>query len=284
MLDSRMNHVGHGSDSSRLFRLIRSLIMKSSLIIFVMLTILSGCATLTALATEHGKSVILGSFIWISDTLETVRKIVADLEDIRTRSERSYLAEVFFIRVNEDDFVQLTGDLRIKSVDVFSSAFNVNELFEMFLDADSGIGSASVDMRPILYLSEGRKAVFEVGTELIRERKAVNERGVMETTGYEKFSDGIMMMLNMNRVSDEKYSIDLDLEVSAFDKTDKSLPIPGKNHSVLRSPGLLVRDGSVVYAGSLKRKDISKLFGLFSVDTAKRSDMLTIWLRVREVK
>ncbi|MDR2441860.1 MAG: hypothetical protein LBE12_21100 [Planctomycetaceae bacterium] len=240
--------------------------------------------SLSAFTTEHGKCTIIGSFVWISDTLENIRKIVTDLEDIRTRSERSYLAEVYFIRVNEDDFLQLTADLRFNSVDIFSSAFNVEQLFSMFVSADAKLGSVLIDTRPVLLLSEGRKALFEVGNEVVRERKAVSESGVVQTTGYDKFSDGIILSLNLSRVSDERYSIDMELEVSAFDKTDKTSPVPTKSHSVLKSPGLLIRDGGVVYAGSLKRKDASKVFGLFSIDTARMSDMLTIWLRVREIK
>jgi type II secretory pathway component GspD/PulD (secretin) len=239
---------------------------------------------LSAFSTEHGKCTIIGSFVWISDTLENIRKIVTDLEDIRTRSERSYLAEVYFIRVNEDDFLQLTADLRFNSVDIFSSAFNVEQLFSMFVSADAKLGSVLIDTRPVLLLSEGRKALFEVGNEVVRERKAVSDNGVIQTTGYDKFTDGIILSLNLSRVSDERYSVDMDLEVSAFDKTDKTSPVPTKSHSVLKSPGLLIRDGGVVYAGSLKRKDASKIFGLFSIDTARMSDMLTIWLRIREIK
>jgi type II secretory pathway component GspD/PulD (secretin) len=222
--------------------------------------------------------------VWISDTLENIRKIVTDLEDIRTRSERSYLAEVYFIRVNEDDFLQLTADLRFNSVDIFSSAFNVEQLFSMFVSADAQLGSVLIDTRPVLLLSEGRKAEFEVGSEIVRERRAVNDNGVIQTTGYDKFSDGIILSLNLSRVSEERYSVDMELEVSAFDRTDRTSVVPTKSHSVLKSPGLLIRDGGVVYAGSLKRKDASKVFGLFSIDTARMSDMLTIWLRIREIK
>ena len=221
----------------------------------------------------------------ITDTLESVRKIVADIEEIRRRSERSYLAEVYFVRVNEKDFVQLTGDLRIRSVDVFSSAFNVSELFEMFLDADAGLGSSKVDARPVLTLSEGRQAKFEVGSEIVRERKAVNERGIIETTGYDKFSDGVELSLMLNRISDEKYSVDLSLTVSTFDKAERNgTGVPAKNRSVLQSPGLLIQDGGVVYAGSLKRNDADKIFGLFSVNGLRSSEVLTIWVRVREVR
>jgi hypothetical protein len=233
--------------------------------------------------TENGRVSIVGSVVWLVDSLENVRKILSDIEDIRNRSERSYLAEVFFIRVNENDFLQLTGDLRIRSVDVFSSSFNVSELFQMFVDAQGGLSSAFVDTRPVLYLSEGRKSVFKVGSDIVRERKAVNESGIIETVGYERFSDGISLSLNLSKISEERYSVDLDLSISSFDKKDKST-VPAKTNSVLQSPGLLLKDGGICYAGSLKNRDSSKVFGLFSIGGFSSSDILTIWLRVREVK
>jgi len=231
-----------------------------------------------------GKATIIGSFIWVTDTLPKVRKLIEDLDLIREKSERSYLAEVFFIRVNEDDFLRLTANLRINQVDIFSSAFNISQLFSMFVDADGKLGSTVIDTRPVLLLSEGRKAVFEVGNEITRERKALSETGIISTMGYDKFQDGIMLSLLLNRVSDERYSLDMELEVSTFDKTDTSSAIPAKGTSTLKSPGMLIRDGGVVYAGSLKRRDSSKIFGIFSLDGGRSSDLLTIWVRCREIR
>jgi hypothetical protein len=76
----------------------------------------------------------------------------------------------------------------------------------------------------------------------------------------------------------------MELEVSTFDKADYSSAIPAKGTSVLKSPGMLIKDGGVVYAGSLKRKDSSKVFGVFSLDGGRSSDLLTIWVRCREIK
>lgn len=239
---------------------------------------------LDSFKTENGSCIMVGSFIWIRNTFENVQRIINDLEVLRTKSERSYIAEVFFIRVNEDDFVNLTADLRFNAVDIFASSFNVEQLFSMFVSADGKLGSAVVDTRPVLLLSEGREAKFEVGSEINKERKVINENGTMETSGYDKFSDGIILSLKLNRTSEEKYSVDLNLEVSAFDKTDKTSSVPAKNHSVLTSPGLLVRDGGVVYAGSLKRSEATKVWGIFSLDAGRLEDMLTIWLRVREIQ
>jgi type II secretory pathway component GspD/PulD (secretin) len=233
--------------------------------------------------TGSGKAVIIGSFIWITDTLEHVRKLVADLDMIREKSERSYLAEVFFIRVNEEDFLRLTADLRFNQVDIFSSAFNISQLFSMFVDADGKLGSTVIDTRPVLLLSEGRQATFEVGNEITRERKALSETGIISTMGYDKFQDGIILSLMLSRVSDERYSLDMELEVSTFDKTDTAT-IPAKQSSILKSPGMLIKDGGVVYAGSLKRRDASKAFGVFSLDGGRGSDLLTIWVRCREVR
>jgi type II secretory pathway component GspD/PulD (secretin) len=231
-----------------------------------------------------GKATIIGSFIWITDTLDNVQKLIADLDVIREKSERSYLAEVFFIRVNEDDFLRLTADLRINQVDIFSSAFNISQLFSMFVDADGKLGSTVIDTRPVLLLSEGRKATFEVGNEITKERKALSETGIISTMGYDKFQDGIILSLLLSRVSDERYSLDMELEVSTFDKTDTSSAIPAKSTSVLKSPGMLIRDGGVVYAGSLKRRDASKIFGIISFDGGRSSDLLTIWVRCREIR
>ena len=230
------------------------------------------------------KSTIIGSFIWITDTLENVQKIVADLEVIRERSARSYLAEVFFITINENDFLRLTADLRISQIDIFSSAFNISQLFSMFVDADGRLGSTVIDTRPVLLLSEGRQATFEVGSEILRERKALSETGIISTMGYDRFQDGILLSLSLSRVSDDHYSLDMELEVSTFDKGDTSSSIPSKSTSVLKSPGMLIRDGGVVYAGSLKRRDASKVFGVFSLDAGRSSDLLTIWVRCREIR
>jgi hypothetical protein len=240
-------------------------------------------SSLEKIVSSTGNAVILGSFIWISDTFSNVQKFVSDLDLIREKSERSYLAEIFFIRVDEDDFLRLTADLRISQVDIFSSSFNVEQLFSMFVNAEGKLGSTVVDTRPVLTLSEGRKATFEVGTEITKERKAVSENNIISTLGYDKFQDGIQLSLLLSRVSDERYSVDMDLEVSSFDKAVTS-EIPDKKTSVLRSPGLLVRDGGVVYAGSLKRKDASKVFGIFSLDGARSTDLLTIWVRCREIR
>ena len=65
----------------------------------------------------------------------------------------------------------------------------------------------------------------------------------------------------------------MELEVSTFDRQDTVSPIPTKSTSVLNSPGMLIRDSGVVYAGSLKRRDANKVFGIFSLDTGRGSDL-----------
>ncbi len=236
----------------------------------------------SACSTEAAVSIV-GSLLWISDNLESLRKITAAIEMIRERSERSYVAEMYFIRLSEEHFVQLTADLQIKGIDVFSSAFNVEELFSMFLDADAQSGVSKVMQRPVLYLSEGRSVTFSDGKEITRERKTLTESGALETSGYQKFSDGLNITMLLNRVSDKSYAVDVDLSVSVFDKNDKS-DIPATDKSRLASEGILVQDSKVYYIGSLKRAETGKAAGLFSFDGSKYGDTITIWLRVRELK
>jgi hypothetical protein len=231
----------------------------------------------------EGAVSVVGSCVWICDNMESLRKLVSAVETIRERSERSYVAEIYFIRVNEDHFVQLSADLEFKQIDIFSSAFNVEQLFEMFVNADVSTGWSQISQRPVLYLSEGRKVMFSDGKEITRERKTLTENGAVETTGYTKFQDGLQLSLLLNRVSDSFYTVDVDLSVSIFDKTDKAT-IPATDKSELKSAGLLIQDSQVYYIGSLRRDNRSSKGGLFSFDGNKSHDMITIWLRVRELK
>ncbi len=233
--------------------------------------------------SSNGTVSAVGSCLWVCDDIESVRKILAAVESIRERSERSYVAEVYFIRTSEEHFVRLSADLQIRQVDIFASAFNVEELFSMFVDADGKSGWAQIDQRPVLYLSEGRKVVFEDGDEITREQKSVSETGYMETSGYAKFNDGLKLELELNRVSDLSYAIDLSLSISVFDKSD-SAAIPRTQKSSLKSPGLLVRDSQVYYVGSLRRDMSGGDVSLFGLGGDKSHDMLTIWLRVRELR
>lgn len=233
--------------------------------------------------SQEGTVSAVGSCLWICDTLESLRKVVAAVETIREKNERSYVAEIYFIRVNEDTFVNLTADLQIRQVDIFSSAFNIDELFQMFVNADGKTGFATISQRPVLYLSEGQPVVFSDGKEIVREKRTLTETGAVQTTGYQKFSDGTQLTMTLNRASDKTYMIDMDLSVSVFDKNDKS-DIPATDKSHLNAKGLQIQDSQVYYVGSLRRDHYGKSGGLFSFDFNKSHDMITIWLRVRELK
>ncbi len=231
----------------------------------------------------NGTVSIVGSCVWICDDAESIRKIITAVEDIRSKNERSYVAEVYFLRLSEEHFVRLTADLQIRQIDIFSSAFNMSELFEMFLDGDAGTGWAKIDQRPVLFVPEGRKVVIQDGKEITREQKSMTKEGGIETTGYAKFTDGTRLELQINRVSERKYAVDMNLSISMFDKADKAT-IPGRDNSSLEADGLQVEDSQVYYVGSLRRNNRNDNYGMFSLNFGKSHDFLTIWLRVREVK
>jgi hypothetical protein len=203
--------------------------------------------------STDGSVSIVGSLIWISDTMESLRKLSSAIELIRERSERSYIAELYFIRVNEDAFVDLTAELQIRQIDIFASGFNINELFRMFLDVGGSVNWSQVSQRPVLYLSEGRRVTFTDGREITREKRVLTESGALETTGYQTFSDGLQLTMLLNRVSDMSYAVDIDLSVSVFDKNDRST-IPASDKSSFVADGLRVEDSQVYYIGSLSRE------------------------------
>ena len=236
-----------------------------------------------ASCSVEGAVSLVGSNLWVCDNIESLRKILSAVETIRERSDRSYVAEMYFIRVNDDNFVRLSAELQFRQIDIFSSAFNVGELFAMFLDGDVGLGQSKIVQRPVLYLSEGRPFTFSDGKEITRERKTLTESGALETTGYSKFSDGLSLTMQLNRVSDKSYAVDIDLSISVFDKSDKST-VPAQDKSSIETKGLRIRDSQVYYIGCLERDVRQDRGGLFSFDFNKSRELITIWLRVRELR
>ena len=60
--------------------------------------------------------------------------------------------------------------------------------------------------------------------------QALSETGIISTMGYDRFQDGILLSLSLSRVSDDHYSLDMELEVSTFDKGDTSSSIPTQHN------------------------------------------------------
>jgi hypothetical protein len=185
----------------------------------------------------------------------------------------------------ESDFLKLQADLEIQQIDIFASSFNVDQLFQMFVDGDLNKSKSCIDNRPVLYLTEGRPAVFEDGSDVVLEQKSVSNEGYSTTTGYQTFSDGLKLELCLNRVTNLTYSVSIDLSVSSFVEDAKiSGIVPKTTRSSINNPSLLVSDSKVFYVGSLRRKNSSHGGGLFSYNYSNSNDLLTVWIRVRELK
>jgi hypothetical protein len=240
----------------------------------------------TAISTSlssTGTISVVGGCVWLSADLETLQKVINSIEILRGRTDRSYVAEVYFIRVNEGKFVDFEAQLQFNHIDIFSSSFNVSQLFSMFVDGNATLGVGKIVHRPTLYLSEGRKVSLSDGKQIVRERSSMSDTGVSTPTNYSTFSDGTLLSLMLFRCGDGLYSVDFDLSISTFDPNDKST-IPSSERSELKSEGVLVRDSQVYYIGSLRRDNFKASSGLFSITANNSHEITTIWLRVRELK
>jgi hypothetical protein len=235
--------------------------------------------------SSSGSVSVVSSCLWLCDNIDSIKKIVSSIDSLRYKMERSYIAEVFFIRLRESDFLRLQADLEVNQIDIFSSSFNVSQLFSMFVNAESSLGKSKVDQRPVLYLTEGRKTLFEDGSDIVLEKKTVSSEGYVSVIGYEKFTDGLSLAMRVHRVSELTYSLEFDLKVSVFGESEKNASVvPRTSRSTLSHPGMLITDGSVFYAGSLRRSSNSLGGGVFSFRREFEDDLLTVWVRVRELK
>ena len=158
---------------------------------------------------------------------------------------------------------------------------DLDELFRATIGIDGGRSFSTVTNVPRLYLSEGRKAVLSVGQELTKARNQVSSEGYSSVSGYDKFNDGVEISLTPSRVAENLISVDVELSVSKFD--DSNEDIPANKKSLIQSPGVLVTDGKIFFLGSLETNEETKGLKIFGVSGSKTGEIVTIWLKIREV-
>lgn len=253
-----------------------------SIVIRAPITDIEKCvSSLQNCCSEFGKVSAIGNCIVIADYLDQVKKIRAACERIREKSARSYVAEVYFLRMKNSELLDLQARLEAKNIDLLSCSINMKNLFSMYTQVTGNRAVMSSETRPIVYLSEGREGTFQVGSERTRERKAVSGEGYVTTTGYETVTDGMTIKMKVTRITPDLLACDFDLSISTFGELDDNKnPIISK--SALTLPGVVVRDSGVYFLGSVKQKEDTKGLGLFTINTQKTDELITVWLKIRE--
>lgn len=242
-------------------------------------------AALISCLSDFGKVDFVGSSLIVSDYFYNVKRIVEVVQKLRDDSLRAYIAEVYFLRMKDSDLLDLQARLRVKDVDIFSCTFNIKTLFSAYLDVTGSMVRSRVDNRPILYLTEGRKSVLEVGSEVVRSEYSVSAEGYSTTSGYKTFSDGVRLELTPYRINTDVISLDVSLSVSEFieSETLKDDTIPTIKKSVIESPGILLKDGEVFFVGSLRISQTVKGGQLFGISGNRSDEIVTVWIQVREL-
>ncbi|MBQ6106908.1 MAG: hypothetical protein IJK97_01755, partial [Thermoguttaceae bacterium] len=92
---------------------------------------------------------------------------------------------------------------------------------------------------------------------------------------------GVEITLTPARVAENLIAVDVNLSVSKFE--DSSEEIPANAKSSIRSPGVLVADGRVSFLGALQTKQETKGLKIFGGSVSKTDEIVTIWLKIREV-
>lgn len=232
--------------------------------------------------SEVGKVAQVGNCFLVSDYVLNVRKFFRVVDSLREKMGRSYVAELFFIRVKSSALLDLQAKLQTQAVDLFSCSWNLDELFNMMLSVDGNSLFRSIQNTPRLYLSEGRTAKLSVGSELVRSRNSVSSEGYSTVSGYEKFSDGIEVSLTPSKLDSNLISLDVSLSVSKFDEASLT-EVPVNDKSEIVTPGVLVTDGGTFFLGSLQMSEKSKGVNLFGYNQTDSDEIITVWVKIREV-
>lgn len=239
---------------------------------------------LTCCLSDYGTICTVGSSLVVNDYLYNVKKVIDMSNQLLENGLRAYVAELYFIRMRDSDLLEMQVELSAENVDLFSCSWNLDELFKAVLDFSGTSSRIKVENRPIMYLSEGRKAVLEVGNDLTKSQSTVSSEGYSTITGYKTFSDGVKIELTPHRLKTDIISLDVLMSVSDFsDKESKYSDIPSTAKSSIDSPGVLLVDGSICFLGSLRQSKTEKGGFLFGFTNSKSDEIITVWVKIREI-
>lgn len=231
--------------------------------------------------SDFGKIGKFASCYIVSDYIYNVKKVLDVIKVLREKLGRAYIAEVYFIRMKNSDLLDLQIKLDAENVDLFACSWTLDELFRATLGIEGGRSISSSVNVPRLYLSEGRTSTLSVGEELTKSKSQISSEGYSTVSGYDKFTDGVEITLTPARVAENLIAVDVNLSVSKFE--DSAEEIPANAKSSIRSPGVLVADGRVSFLGALQTKQETKGLKIFGGSVSKTDEIVTIWLKIREV-
>ena len=231
------------------------------------------------------RAVALGNKFLLYDTIDNLKsfcKLLRDYDDLRIKS---YLAEVFFIRCDSQDLIDVQAKMDATGIDILKQSWSMKDLFNCYVDGDLKRNRNNLIQRPILYLSEDKEGVLEIGTDLTLEKKAISTEGYTSTTGWQTFSDGLKIKMLLSRLTDSMYQINFDLSISKYDDTGNTVAgvLPEVNRTALTQSGVIVPAGQPVLLGSLATRERRRGIGFITARSENNTDTILVWVRIREL-
>ena len=228
---------------------------------------------------------VVGNKFFIHDTAENLKLYVNAIKDFDEMSLRSYVAEVFFLRVSNSDLIDAQARLDATGIDILKQTWSIKDLFNCYIDADIQRKSQHVLQRPIIYCSEGKESTLNVGSEITLEKKAISTEGYTSTTGWESFSDGLQIKLLISRMRSNIYQADFDLTISKYDDNGDTVSgiLPRVDKTGLNQSGVVITAGEPILLGSLNTQTKKKGFGFITANAGASDESILVFLRVREI-
>lgn len=228
---------------------------------------------------------VVGNKFYIHDTLDRIKIFSSAISDLDALNLRSFVAEVFFIRVNNSDLLDVQAKMDATGIDILKQSWSIKDLFNCYVDGDIQKKSSHILQRPILYCSEGKEAVLNVGTDLTLEKKAISTEGYTSTTGWQTFSDGLQIKLNLRRMKEGLIQADFDLIISKYDNAGDTVAgvLPRVDKTSLNQAAVLVPAGEPILLGSLGTQQKKRGLGFITGNVEKSDESILVFLRVREI-
>lgn len=214
-----------------------------------------------------------------------VMNAISTIAQLQTEITRGFNCELNIVKVSKELNAKLQANINSLGYNLAAGFPSLDKFLEV--KADWGIKDTELEIvqRPLLYLSDGNKAKFKIGSTRTLERRTTSEFGYTSTSGYDEKSDGFELELLASYLRENICTVSVKIRQSLYRETlaSEKEALPVNDTQEIDSPCIFCRFDRWYLVASLDEKKKDKTVNFLGFQTDNKDFVFLVFLRVCSV-
>lgn len=227
----------------------------------------------------------MGNTKIIAGKRRDVMNAIVTINQLQQEITRGYNCELQIVKMSKELYLKLQAKISSLGYNLASGIPSLDKVLKIDADWDLKDTDIKIVQRPILYVSDGNKATFRVGTTRTLERRASSEYGYMSTAGYDEKSDGFELELVASYLSDGLASVGVKIKQSSYrdELTSDKEALPINDNNEIDNPCLFAKNDVWYLVASLNDEKKENVKNFIGFSRNNRDYLFLVFLRIHSI-